>query len=177
VIQGKRMPVPPWLFSRLSRWHHLSFLKSRETMSLLADIQRGSAVPARIGAFIHLIENDLGYKLYQAVERAKVELSAREHCRLSFHDGPLRIDEPLSRAAFEEWIAPELSAIAQAVERLLSRTAISAAQVDAVFVTGGSSLVPAVRRIFSQRFGSERLRSGGELTSVASGLALRARDL
>ncbi len=45
-------------------------------------------------------------------------------------------------------------------------------QVDAVFVTGGSSLVPAVRRIFIGRFGEERLRSGGELTSVASGLAL-----
>jgi hypothetical chaperone protein len=43
-----------------------------------------------------------------------------------------------------------------------------------VFLTGGTSLVPAVRRIFAERFGEERLRGGDELTSVAQGLALRA---
>ena len=177
VTQGKRMPVPPWLFGRLERWHHLSFLKSRETMHLLSEIHRGAEEPARIGALIHLIENDLGYRLYQVVERAKVELSQQEHSRLVFRDGPLVLDQAVERHSFEQWIAPELAAITQAVERLLQRTGVDPAQVDAVFVTGGSSLVPAVRRIFAERFGADRLRSGGELTSVASGLALRARDL
>ncbi len=175
--QGKRMPVPPWLYSRLERWHHLSFLKTRETMQLLGDILRGAEAPERIAAFIHLIENDLGYRLYQVVERAKVELSQHEQSRLTFRDGPLVLDEQVSRACFERWIAPELAAITQAVERLLASTAVAPEQIDAVFVTGGSSLVPAVRQIFAARFGAERLRSGGELTSVASGLALRAQDL
>jgi hypothetical chaperone protein len=43
-----------------------------------------------------------------------------------------------------------------------------------VFLTGGSSFVPAVRKIFETRFGKDRLRAGGEMISVASGLALRA---
>ncbi len=170
--QGKLMPVPPWLYLRLARWHHMSFLKSRETMSLLDGILRGAEQPARIAALIHLIDRDLGYRLYQAVERAKVALSSSEHSRVVFRDGPLQLDEPLHRADFESWIAPELSAIEQAVEKLLTRTQIRPEQVDSVFVTGGSSLVPAVRRIFANRFGQDRLRSGGELTSVASGLAL-----
>ena len=38
-------------------------------------------------------------------------------------------------------------------------------------------MVPAVRQIFVERFGEHRLRAGDELTSVASGLALRAREL
>ena len=46
--------------------------------------------------------------------------------------------------------------------------------VDMVFLTGGSSFVPAVRRIFDLRFGSQRIRTGNEFTSVAMGLALRA---
>jgi hypothetical chaperone protein len=170
--QGKLMPVPPWLYLRLARWHHMSFLKSRETMSLLDGILRGAEQPARIAALIHLIDRDLGYRLYQAVERAKVALSSSEHSRVVFRDGPLQLDEPLHRADFESWIAPELSAIEQAVEKLLTRTQVRPEQVDSVFVTGGSSLVPAVRRIFANRFGEDRLRSGGELTSVASGLAL-----
>jgi len=170
--QGKRMPVPPWLYLRLARWHHMSFLKSRETMNLLSDIQRGAEQPERISALIHLIDRDLGYRLYQAVERAKVALSSSEKSRVVFHDGPLKLDEPLTRADFESWIAPELTAIERAVDQLLANTQVSPEQVDAVFVTGGSSLVPAVRRIFQRRFGADRLRSGGELTSVASGLAL-----
>ena len=44
-------------------------------------------------------------------------------------------------------------------------------------MTGGSSFVPAVRAIFEQRFGAEKLRGGQELTSVASGLALRAAEV
>jgi hypothetical chaperone protein len=45
-----------------------------------------------------------------------------------------------------------------------------------VFLTGGSSFVPVVRRIFGARFGAERVRSGDEFTSVARGLALRATE-
>jgi len=48
--------------------------------------------------------------------------------------------------------------------------------VDRVFLTGGSSLVPAVRRIFEARFDPERIRTGDEFTSVASGLALCAAE-
>jgi hypothetical chaperone protein len=45
-----------------------------------------------------------------------------------------------------------------------------------IFLTGGSSFVPAVRRIFETRFGAARIRAGNEFTSVARGLALKALD-
>jgi hypothetical chaperone protein len=138
----------------------------------LEDIVRQAERPAAIEALIHLVDKDLGYRLYQAVERAKVELSSSAHSRVVFQDGPLRLDEPVSRTDFESWISPELTAIEQAVTALLDKTQVRPEQVDAVFTTGGSSLVPAVRHIFARRFGEDRLRSGSELTSVASGLAL-----
>jgi hypothetical chaperone protein len=53
---------------------------------------------------------------------------------------------------------------------------VDARNVDRVFLTGGSSFVPAVRRIFASRFGEERIRGGNEFTSVAHGLALRAAE-
>jgi len=52
-----------------------------------------------------------------------------------------------------------------------------ATAVDRVFLTGGTSFVPAVRKIFERRFGRERLAGGSEFTSVAQGLALRAIEL
>jgi hypothetical chaperone protein len=52
---------------------------------------------------------------------------------------------------------------------------VSPDQVDRVFLTGGTSFVPAVRRIFETRFTPTRVHTGNEFTSVAQGLALRAQ--
>ena len=78
------------------------------------------------------------------------------------------------RSTFEKWIDEDLQKIRGAVERLLVRTDIGNGDIDRVFLTGGSSFVPAVRRIFQERFGAERISTGSEFTSVAKGLALRA---
>jgi hypothetical chaperone protein len=171
---GRVLPIPGWIYAHLERWHHLSFLRTPKTLQLLLDLRREALEPERIEALLHLVEHDLGFLLFRAVERAKRALSEGDATRFVFEHEGLRIDRPLTRAEFEGWIAPELAAVAGCVDGLLRRTRVPAAAVDRVFLTGGSSLVPAVRRIFAERFGEEKLRSGGELTSVASGLALRA---
>jgi hypothetical chaperone protein len=71
------------------------------------------------------------------------------------------------RKTFEGWISEDLQKIRNCIDRLLAQTKVGDAEVDRVFLTGGSSLVPAVRTIFEQRFGSEKISSGSEFTSVA----------
>jgi len=83
---------------------------------------------------------------------------------------------PVTRGEFESWIKDELGAIEHCVDGLLEKTGIHPHQVDRVFLTGGSSFVPAVRAIFTTRFGEDRIRSGNEFTSVAHGLALCAAN-
>jgi hypothetical chaperone protein len=82
----------------------------------------------------------------------------------------------VTRTDFEAWIADELHAIEGSVDSLLASSGVDSRRVDRVFLTGGSSFVPAVRRIFTRRFGEDRVRSGNEFTSVARGLALTARS-
>ena len=77
------------------------------------------------------------------------------------------------REDFEGWIQPELEAIEGCVDGLMASSSMQAGKVDRVFLTGGTSFVPAVRRIFETRFGAERVVTGNEFTSVARGLALR----
>jgi len=88
----------------------------------------------------------------------------------------VEIEQDVTRAAFENWIDPELRQIAGCVERLLANCNIAPKEVDAVFMTGGSSFVPSVRRIFEQKFSHATIRSGQEFTSVAEGLALYALE-
>jgi hypothetical chaperone protein len=173
----KLLPVPAWLYSNLERWHYLSFLKSKQTMQMLAELRLQALEPAKITALIHVIEQDLGYHLYRAVEQTKIVLSDQALSPLSFRDAALDLEQLVGRDEFEGWIGDEISAIAACLDRLLKHTGVASRDVDSVFMTGGSSFVPAVRRLFEARFGAARLHSGGELTSVAKGLALRAQDL
>jgi hypothetical chaperone protein len=82
----------------------------------------------------------------------------------------------VTRADFEGWITEELRSIERSVDTLLATSNIAAFEVDRVFLTGGTSFVPAVRRIFEARFTPSRVRTGNEFTSVARGLALKARE-
>lgn len=177
MSHGKEMPVPPWLYGHMEKWHHLSFLKSREHQKLLEDIADGAREPAKIEGFRHLVDADLGYHLYRSVEKTKVALSSATRAAFAFKDEPIDIAADVLRGELEAWIADELEAIRGCVDRLLGATGVAAGDVDKVFMTGGSSLVPAVRALFAERFGAGKLAGGDELTSVASGLALRAESL
>jgi hypothetical chaperone protein len=177
VFLGKAVPMPNWIYRDLERWHHLSFLRSHKTLGFLYEALEGAEAPEQIEALIHVVENDLGYPLYRAVQRTKQALSVGRQTRFEFEDAPVRIEATVTRDAFESWIAEELDAIARCVDDLLDESAVAIEEVDRVFMTGGSAFVPAARKIFADRFGEARLTGGGELISVARGLALRASDL
>lgn len=82
----------------------------------------------------------------------------------------------VTRTDFETWIADDLRAIETTVDSLLASTGVALQDIDRVFLTGGTSFVPAVRRIFERRFTPARLRTGNEFTSVVRGLALHAAE-
>jgi hypothetical chaperone protein len=172
---GAVTPVPSWLYSRLRRWHHLSFLKDADTIRLLDRLEQGALAPDRIARLVHVVKDDLGLPLHQAVEKGKLALSAAEQARLDYAE--LDLDLALSRGDFEGWIAEELDAVDAVVGSVLARAGVGPGDVDSVFATGGSSLVPAVRRRLAARFGEAKLAGGEELTSVAWGLAARARQV
>lgn len=121
---------------------------------------------------IALIENEQGFPLYEAVGQIKRALSARDEAQFFFSGGGVDINAVVSRHAFEQWIADDLRRIEAAMDAVLVKATLAAADIDRVFLTGGSSLIPAIRAIFERRFGVDRLATGGELTSIAHGLAL-----
>lgn len=171
----KVLPVPTWVYRKLERWHHLSFLKAKETIDMLESVKRSAFEPERIAALLHLIQNDLGYHLHRSVQNLKCALSESDQAVFQFEDADVYIEAAVQRREFESWIAEELEAIERCVSLCVSKAGVDAHDVDRVFLTGGSSFVPAVRRIFETRFGAGRIRSGNEFTSVARGLALRAQ--
>jgi hypothetical chaperone protein len=173
----KILPVPIWIYAKLERWHHLSLLKAKDVMDMLASVRGQAFEPEKIGALIHLIREDRGYQLHRAVQKVKCDLSENAAARFRYADGVVDIDAMVLRSDFEGWIADELGQMEACVDSLLKSAGVAAGDVDMVFLTGGSSFVPAVRGIFESRFGADRIRAGNEFTSVARGLALKGSAL
>ena len=175
---GKILTVPNWVYIRLERWHHLSLLRGRDVLNMLRGVHAQSLEPEKIGALIHFIKEDLGFHLHRAVQKVKCDLSNGPVAKFQFSDGFVELKAVVERTSFEGWISEELGQISGCIDSLLSSSGVLPKDVDMVFLTGGSSFVPAVRKIFEVRFGEKRIRGGNEFTaSVARGLALKAMDL
>ncbi|MDE1152043.1 MAG: Hsp70 family protein [Micavibrio sp.] len=174
---GKTLPaLPAWVYANLERWHTLSFLKTHAVTNLLRNTQRRAMEPEKIQALSAVIDHDLGFLLHRSVRQLKTDLTEQDTAEFVLDTEAVQLRQTVQRSTFESWIAPELSRMEAALEELLTQTGMPASAVDRVFLTGGTSLVPAVRRLFTTRFQEDRVRSGGVLTSVAHGLALMAAE-
>ena len=176
VSLGKELPVPVWLYSQLSSWHRTFLLKDPKTMTVLREVKNQASEPDKVTALIQIISENLGYALYRAVESTKVGLTVNEDTDFVFAHGSLNINDTLERWRFESWIQEDIQNIATCVKSLFSQHNVSYSDIGSVFLTGGSSFVPYVRRFFAKTFGSHKLKGGEELTTVAKGLALRALE-
>lgn len=164
--------MPSSYYANFGRWNQLSIFKTLRDFTELKKLVRASLEPEKLESFVELIEHDEGYPLYQAVSATKMRLSQAEETEFAFAPLGERARRTVRRDEFEGWIAPDLARIEEALDEVLSTTATTPDGIDKVFLTGGTSFVPAVRRLFENRFGKERIESGGELLSIAHGLAL-----
>jgi hypothetical chaperone protein len=176
-VMQKRMVVPMAILGRLLSWHEMSFIRERATQELIERILYTSDNPRAIEALYDLVEENLGYRLFRAIESAKIRLSSATEARIEFHEARIQLDEPITRADFERFSRPLLDELDACAVGLLQRAQLRADAIQSVFLTGGSSQIPAVRRLFATRFGEQRLRTADAFTSVAEGLGRSAGTL
>jgi len=169
---GKLLPIPGGYFTDFADWSRLALMRNRRTLDELRRLQRDAEDPVPIGRMIALIEHEQGFPLYDAVGKLKRALSSAAEAEFRFTGDGVAIDALVRRSDFEQWIAEDLRRIETAMEAALVRAQVVPEAIDRVFLTGGSSLIPAIRALFERRFGAERIATGGELTSIAHGLAL-----
>ncbi|HXQ16601.1 MAG TPA: Hsp70 family protein [Caulobacteraceae bacterium] len=166
------LPIPARYYAAFARWEQLALLRASRDMRDIRGLVRTALEPHKLARLVEVLDHNHGYRLYQAVSRLKEALSTETQATFRFKAGDVCIEKPVRRADFDGWIAPELAAIAAAADEALAKSGLKPGDIDKVFLTGGSSFVPAVRRLFADRFGEAKLESGGELVSIATGLAL-----
>ncbi|MGB3874690.1 MAG: Hsp70 family protein [Shinella zoogloeoides] len=168
----KVLEVPSGYYANFARWNQLSIFKTTREFTDLKSLVRSALEPEKLELFIDLVEHDEGYPLYQAISATKMALSSSDEAEFDFAPLGAAGRKVVKRADFESWIAPDLARIEGALDEVLEKTGTAPAEVDKVFLTGGTSFVPAVRDIFTRRFDAGKIETGGELLSIAHGLAL-----
>ncbi|MDD2855966.1 MAG: Hsp70 family protein [Desulfuromonadaceae bacterium] len=162
--------IPKSIIYTLCQWHRIPLLRARKTRELIRVI-KGTADDRRaIEHLENIISDNYGFFLFQAIEKAKCELSGQEMTRIDFKDRDLNITEELSREEFETLNGDNFQQIASCIDEVVSKSGLQTAQIDTVFLTGGTSRIPLIQALFTERFGRGKLEQRNAFTSVVHGL-------
>lgn len=162
--------MPKSLIYTLSQWHRIPLLRMRKTRDLIRMIKNTTNDVKAINNLENIIDDNYGFFLFQAIEKAKCELSVSEETKVEFIERNLNIDEYISKSEFESLNLDNINQIAKCLDDVLASSGVSIDKIDSVFLTGGTSCIPIVRKIFVDRFGQDRIIMQNNFTSVVHGL-------
>jgi molecular chaperone DnaK len=119
-------------------------------------------------------------RLKEAAEKAKIELSQVQQTQINLPfitataNGPLHLDESLSRAKFQELTADLLERCRKPFEQAIADAGLTKGQINHVILVGGSTRMPAVQELVQSFTGKEPNRTVNPDEVVAVGAAVQA---
>jgi hypothetical chaperone protein len=166
------LPAPAHLFTRVRSWQTIVELNRPELLELIRRARRGTDQPAELAAFETLVTRNYGFELFRAVEAAKIELSGAAAAAVALNLEGISLRKEVARSDWEAILSPQVRAARDVVLGTLIAARREPGQVRYVVTTGGSSLIPAFRRMLQETLPSAVLHETDTFTSVAAGLAL-----
>lgn len=162
--------IPKSIIYTLCQWHRIPLLRARKTREHIRVIKDTTDDRRAIEHLENIINDNFGFFLFQAIEKAKCELSDSNHSVISFVERDLCISEELGKGEFEVINADNFRQIESCIDEVIARSGLQASQMDSVFLTGGTSKIPRVQALFEKRFGVGKLEKRDAFTSVVHGL-------
>ena len=162
--------IPKSIIYTLCQWHRIPLLRARKTRELIRVIKGTTDDRRALEHLENIISDNYGFFLFQAIEKAKCELSDREQALVSFTERDLCISEALGKGEFETLNTENFRQIADCIDGVVARSGLLPAQIDTVFLTGGTSRIPHIQTLFAERFGLDKLEKRDAFTSVVHGL-------
>jgi len=168
---GKVLTVPISLFANICSWDKMNFFNGLRIQKDLEDYYYYSKKDRKFKNLLTLVDNNLGYSVFQAIEKTKIELSDEPASTFAYSNMEIEINEEISIAQYNALIDKDIKKISAYLDEFMLKNNIEATAIDSLFLTGGSSLVGAVQNLFRTKFPHIPLNSGDNFTSVAQGLA------
>jgi hypothetical chaperone protein len=173
------LDMPLSLVELLASPADLTLVDRARTLRLLETILTGLTDPgdrAKVDRFIALVDDGLGFLLYEAIEGAKRRLSDASETVLDVRDPSMAFQTPVTRERLQQFAEGPKGAIVASLARTLETAGISGDAVEILCLTGGTSRVPFVADALAARVPAARVRTLRSFHSVVSGLAVHARE-
>ena len=170
----KNLPMPNALYHELAAWPTINFAYTYKNERELAELVSLAREPEKVERLLTVVRERLGHRVAFAVEDAKIALSAEERAAVSLAFLEAGLSVTATRTEFDGAIETRTERLYRSASECIAAAGLKPAAIDTIFLTGGSSRVPAVRAAIGRAAPSARLASGSDLLSVASGLTQMA---
>ncbi|EJW12282.1 Putative heat shock protein YegD [Rhodovulum sp. PH10] len=167
--------VPSGPYFDLSTWSSVNRLYDPKILSELRHVRRAARRPELVERLIRVIDHRRGHSILIDVETAKIDLTEQATTRLALDWIEPGLSVTASRETFEESTGRQNERLRAAALACVARAGLTPEAIDVVFFTGGTSLVPAVRRAVLAAVPQARPVDGDRFGAVGLGLALEAQ--
>jgi len=168
------LDVPSSYFHDLATWSNINRMYEPRVIADIRSVRQEASEPALLDRLIQVVEEQRGHTLAMEVEDAKIALSDKRQA-----DIPLEWIEPglhagISRPDLVSHTRQLAERIAARIKNCLTQARLSAGDVDAVFLTGGSVKLAHVRKAITKAVPAARIVEGDIFGAVGKGLTLEA---
>lgn len=169
---GKMLDLPVHIFRTLCEWEQMAFLKEGKIRKQLDNYYQYTNKNPALKRLMDLIDNNLGFSLFRTIEKSKMELSQKDSSNIIFDESNIEINHTLKISEFEKAIDKEARDIENFLDNFIKDSGVEIADINNIFLTGGTSSSKSVLEIFEKKFPKEKIHQGDNFNSVAQGLAL-----
>ncbi|TKC06750.1 Hsp70 family protein [Pedobacter polaris] len=168
---GKPLLVPKSLFANICSWDKMNFFNGIRIKKDIEDYYYYSGNDPQFKNLITLIDNNLGYSIFQSIEKTKIALSNFDKTNFHYNKMGIKINEEIAIATYSSIIQKDINRISNYLDEFLANNNLNPNNIDSLFLTGGTSMVTAIQNLFKTRFPHLKINSGDNFKSVAKGLA------
>ncbi|MCW5737757.1 MAG: Hsp70 family protein [Enhydrobacter sp.] len=173
----KNLPMPSAPYHELATWATINFAYTYKNERALAELVSLACEPEKVERLLKLVRHRLGHRLAFAVEDCKIALSGQDRVSLPLSFLEAGLEVTATRVAFDRAIEARTDRLYTTARDCIAAAGLGPTAIDTIFLTGGSSRVPAVRSAIAKAAPSARLAGGSDLLSVALGLTEMARHM
>jgi hypothetical chaperone protein len=171
----RKRHLPTLYYHELATWHRINQLYKKNVLGELRQIRYEAEQRELVDRFIKIVEDRQGHTIAIGVEQAKIALTTASKTTSALVNQGDWAKFRFTRKQFDAAIGDSVERVVATVHRLLDDARIQASDINTIFLTGGSSMVPALRSGILSLFPDATIAESDLLGSVGIGLALDAR--
>jgi hypothetical chaperone protein len=168
------LDAPTVYFHDLATWSNINRMYERKVASAIRNVRREAKQPKLFDRLLRVIEEQRGHTLAMDVEQSKIALSDKPKAEFALEWVEPGLKVAMSRAKLVSETSELAEGIGARIKICLSQARLTAEDIDAVFLTGGSVQLAHVRRRIVECVPAARVVDGDTFGAVGKGLTIEA---